>query len=151
MSLTIRNFQPEDQERVRRLILEGLGEHFGHIDPALNPDLDDIETSYIQAGHYFAVAESAGQIVGSGALVSEASEAGRIVRVSVAPAYRRAGIGRLLVEHLLRAAEKRQFEQVLVETNLDWYDAIRLYQRCGFNEYARDDESVYLAFYLRIS
>jgi len=32
-----------------------------------------------------------------------------------------------------------------VETNNDWYDAIGLYERCGFVEYDRDAESVYLA------
>jgi hypothetical protein len=34
---------------------------------------------------------------------------------------------------------------VLVETTKEWHDAIRLYQRCGFVEYARDDEDVHLA------
>jgi ribosomal protein S18 acetylase RimI-like enzyme len=149
--MTIRNFQPDDQNEVRSLILEGLGEHFGRIDPTLNPDLDNIEASYIQAGHLFVVVESAGQIIGTGALVSEEAETGRIVRVSVAPAYRQAGLGQQLVEYLLQAARQRGFSRVLVETNLDWYAAIRLYRRCGFREYARDEESVHLSFILRIS
>ncbi len=34
--LTIRPFAPGDQEAARRLILEGLVEHFGFVDEALN-------------------------------------------------------------------------------------------------------------------
>ena len=150
-TVRIRLFQPGDQEQVRNLILEGLGEHFGRIDPTLNPDLDNINASYVQTGHLFVVVESAGQIIGTGALIHEEGNDGRIVRVSVAPAFRRTGLGQQLVEYLLQAARERQFGRVLVETNLDWYAAIRLYHRCGFREYARDDESVHLSLILRIS
>ena len=148
MDVLIRGFRPQDQETVKRLILQGLGEHFGRINPALNPDLNDIDRNYIQAGHCFVVAKVAGEIVGTAALVSEGSGVGRIVRVTVAPAQRRAGLGRMLVEHLLETAVERGVKQVLVETNLDWYDAIRLYERCGFREYGRDEESVHFSLAL---
>jgi ribosomal protein S18 acetylase RimI-like enzyme len=46
-----------------------------------------------------------------------------------------------------KAAEKK-LGQILVETNHDWYDAIRLYERCGFKEYDRDEESVHLSINL---
>jgi hypothetical protein len=36
-----------------------------------------------------------------------------------------------------------------VETNCDWADAIGLYHRCGFSEYARDETSIHLALDLR--
>lgn len=55
MSVTIRQFQPIDQEEARRIVLEGLGEHFGVIDESLNPDLDDIQESFIVAGDEFYV------------------------------------------------------------------------------------------------
>ena len=57
MSVTIRQFQPIDQEEARRIVLEGLGEHFGVIDESLNPDLDDIQESFIVAGDEFYVAQ----------------------------------------------------------------------------------------------
>jgi hypothetical protein len=41
--LLITPFVAEYQNDVRRLILEGLREHFGHIDESLNPDLNDIQ------------------------------------------------------------------------------------------------------------
>jgi ribosomal protein S18 acetylase RimI-like enzyme len=40
------------------------------------------------------------------------------------------------------------YQTLLVETNIDWYDAIRLYQRCGFKEYKRDDEEIHLSLTL---
>jgi N-acetylglutamate synthase-like GNAT family acetyltransferase len=143
MTIVIRQFQQTDQDIVKALILQGLGEHFGRIDPTLNLDLNDINQSYIKAGHYFVVAETGGQIAATAALITETADTGRIVRVTVSPANRRSGIGRLLVEHLLETAVQKKLTAVLVETNHDWYDAIRLYERCGFSEYDRDDESVH--------
>lgn len=40
--ISIKPFESEDQEAVQSLILAGLAEHWGEIDPTLNPDLNDI-------------------------------------------------------------------------------------------------------------
>lgn len=138
MTMTIRSFQPQDQTTVQQMILNGLGEHFGRIDPTLNPDLDDIYQSYIEAGHRFYVIEADDEIVGTAALITEAPGIGRIVRVTVRPDQRRTGIGQTLVEHLRQSALEIGYKHLLVETNIDWHGAIRLYQRCGFVEYDRD-------------
>ena len=143
--LKIRPFLPQDQKTAQALILQGLGEHFGRIDPTLNPDLDDIFQTYVQAGHYFIVIENGEEIVGTAALITESPGVGRIVRVTVKPNQRRAGIGRALVQHLLQKATEIGYSQVLVETNLDWHDAIRLYERNGFEEYDRDEEEVHFS------
>lgn len=148
MTMNIREFLPGDQETVRSLVLQGLGEHFGRIDPTLNPDLDDIQHTYIEAGHRFVVVEIAAEIVGTAALKTEAPGIGRIVRVTVKPNQRRAGIGRTLVQHLIQLAKDIGYNQLLVETNLDWYDAIRLYQRAGFREYKRDEEEIHFSLTL---
>lgn len=142
MSLHIRPFEPRDQDAVRRLILAGLGEHFGWIDETRNPDLDDIETNYLKRDYIFIVAEIDGKIVGTGALLTESQNVGRIVRMSVSKAHRRNGIGRALVTHLLSIARQKSFSQVRVATTPGWQDAIRFYRRCGFNEYERDDQAI---------
>jgi ribosomal protein S18 acetylase RimI-like enzyme len=139
----IRPFTPADQDAARRLILGGLAEHFGRLDETLNPDLADIWANYVANGALFVVAEIAGVPVGTGALVPEGA-GGRLVRIAVAPTQRRRGLGRALVDHLVRAARARGWPRVLVETNHDWYDAIGLYQRYGFHEYARDAAEVHL-------
>jgi hypothetical protein len=42
--LTISPFHPADQAAARTLILAGLQERWGHLDPRYNADLDDIAT-----------------------------------------------------------------------------------------------------------
>jgi ribosomal protein S18 acetylase RimI-like enzyme len=144
----IRPFEERDQTAARRLILQGLGEHFGFIDESLNPDLNDIMTIYVRAGHSFLVAYSGPELVGTGALITVSSDTGRIVRISTHGDYRRRGIGRTIVTSLLDQARERGYRRVLVETNNDWYDAIGLYQRLGFVEYGRNEYGVGMALEL---
>jgi ribosomal protein S18 acetylase RimI-like enzyme len=143
MPLVIRPFEPCDQDAARRLILTGLGEHFGYIDETCNPDIDDIRANYIEAGHIFVVAEIDAELVGTGGLLTKRGNTGRIVRMSVCRRYRRQGIGGALVSHLLELAHQRGFTQVLVSTEPDWQDAIGFYHNFGFTETKRDDVGVY--------
>ena len=133
--INIRPFLPSDQACAKNLILAGLAEHFSTLNPEFNVDLNDISKYYIQSGHVFLIAELGGKLVGTGALVTEAEGVGRIVRVSVDSSHRRHGIGKRITDELLKAAQRIGYCQVVVETNDDWYDAIRLYQRSGFREY----------------
>ena len=104
LPIIIRSFEPCDQNAARQLILTGLGEHFGFIDETRNPDLDDIVTRYIEAGHTFVVAEIRTELVGTGAVITECEDTGRLVRMSVNRKHRRKGIGRALVTYLLDIA-----------------------------------------------
>ncbi len=148
MSVNIRPFTPRDQAAARQLVLNGLGEHFGWIDETRNPDLDDIDAHYIQRGSAFVVAEIGGAIVGAGGLIAVDAHTARIVRMSVSRAQRRNGIGRALVTRLLDAARQRGCARVIVSTEHGWDDAINLYTRCGFREYARDEVDIYFALTL---
>lgn len=131
---TVRKFRRTDQPEVRALVLRGLGDHFSVIDETLNPDLDDIWTSYVATGGTVLVAERDGRIVAAGTLTSDAPGVGRLVRMSVDRAARGQGLGRRLVSALIEAARERGDRTVLVETSHDWWDAIRLYRACGFTE-----------------
>jgi GNAT superfamily N-acetyltransferase len=148
MFVGVRPFEPRDQNAARRLILNGLGEHFGYIDKACNPDLDDIMTNYIEPGHIFVVAEISVELVGTGGLITMRKDTGRIVRMSVSRLHRRKGIGRALVAYLKDAARRRGFTRLLVSTERGWDDAIGLYKHCGFEECDRDDENVYFSLTL---
>jgi ribosomal protein S18 acetylase RimI-like enzyme len=142
--LVIRPFAAADQEAARRLILAGLGEHFGTIDESLNPDLTDIAATYLAAGHPFVVACLAGELVGTGALRFVGEQAGELVRISVSRDHRRQGIAQAVVAHLIAGARQRGLARLLVETNHDWEAAINLYRRFGFTEVDRDAISVYM-------
>lgn len=149
MPLSIRPFKPHDQDTVRRLVLTGLGEHFGWIDETRNPDLDDIKAHYTELGHMFVVAEINGELVGAAALKTEDAHTGRIVRMSVKQTHRGQGIGRALVTHLLDVARQRGFVQVYVSTEPDWHNAIRLYTRCGFKACGCDDEDIFFVLMVK--
>lgn len=144
-NIVIRPFAPADQQTVHALVNAGLGEHFGHVDPRYNPDLDDIAASYPGKGHVFVVATLDGAIVGTGALVFAEARQGRLVRMSVAPERRGKGVGRALVYHLIAIARRCGLERLNVETNRDWEDAKGLYRACGFIQVGEDAVSGYFA------
>lgn len=142
-SITIRPFVPSDQLAARDLILAGLAEHFPDLDPAYNPDLDDIWQAYVAQGHVFIIGEEGGRLVGTGGLLVQATE-GQLVRVSVAHDRRGRGLGRALVEHLIAAAQARGLARVWMETNDDWYAAQALYRACGFQEFDHREGCVFM-------
>jgi GNAT superfamily N-acetyltransferase len=128
-ALLIQPFQPEDQAEAKALILEGLGERWGSIDPERNPDLNDIGSAY--AGAVFLVGCLGGRIVATGALVPRGGVA-EIVRMSVARDLRRQGIGSALLRRLLEEARAAGLQKIILETTSTWADAIAFYKRHGF-------------------
>jgi len=145
MRITLRPFTSADQDAARALILAGLGERFGFIDETRNPDVDDIAAQYLAQGYVFLVAEQAGALVGTGGLLIEPDGAScQLVRVSVRRDLRRQGIARALISALLSEARQRGCRRVWVETDAPWRDAIALYERLGFVQYAQRDGLVFL-------
>lgn len=134
-------FTPDDQPAARALILAGLEERWGALDLSLNPDLNDIATSY--AAGVFLVAKLDGRLVGTGALLPEGEGMGRIMRMSVAHAHRRRGIGARILRALLDEAQARGYRTIVLETTETWHDAIAFYLRHGFRIVARHDGEVH--------
>ena len=87
---------------VRALILKGLRDHWGTIDPALNRDLDDLSSAYPDG--VTLVACDGNEVVGTGTLRRRDGDTAEIVRMSVAPSHRRTGLGRRLTEALIDTA-----------------------------------------------
>jgi ribosomal protein S18 acetylase RimI-like enzyme len=139
--LTIRAFVPTDQTAARALIEESLGDHFGYVDRAANPDLVDIQASY-SSGAFF-VADSGGEIVGTTGVIVEANRC-RMVRVAVARRARRQGVASALLERVLAFAEQRGLAEVVAHTQPEWPDAVGFYRAHGFQLYGRDEVDVHL-------
>ncbi len=129
-SVEIVRFRREDQAAVQRLILEGLEEHWGVLDPQFNADLDDIDASY--AVGTVLVARDSGRIVGVGAITPVAPGEGEVKRMSVARDARRRGLGTALLMALLEDARERGWRRVRLETTADWEDAVQFYCAFGF-------------------
>jgi ribosomal protein S18 acetylase RimI-like enzyme len=141
----IRPFLPSDQDAAHTLILAGLADHFDILDPTLNPDLEDIQHTYIDRGDIFLVVHESEELIATGALIKEEPGIGRIVRMSVAAHRRRQGIARRLVQELVSSGIKQAYTKIVVETNDDWLGAIRLYEECGFREYDHRSGEIHMA------
>ncbi|MGB9632552.1 MAG: GNAT family N-acetyltransferase [Chloroflexaceae bacterium] len=141
--LSIVPFEPEHQEPVRALILAGLAERWGILDPTRNRDLEDIASTYRHAD--VLVALLGGRVVGVGACVPRSTEVGAIVRMSVASDLRRHGIGSALLQALSARAQAAGLTRIVLETTATWDDAIRFYQRYGFQMTHVHDGDVYFA------
>lgn len=141
--LTIVPFRPEDQTDVKTLVLAGLAEHWGQLDPAKNQDLNDIAAAYAQ-GNFF-VASWHDTIVGTGALLPRSERVAEIVRMSVASHMRRRGIGRSLLQQLVAQARLRGYRRIILETTATWNDVIAFYRQQGFAVTHERDGDVYFA------
>lgn len=142
--MNIRRFHPADRHQVRRLILEGLGEHFGFIDETINPDLDDIQKTYIDSGGSFFVAVDGEEIVGTGCLMPISKTEGRIVRMSTAKGHRRKGIGSDILQAIMKEAQRQKMKSIVIVTEPHWKDAVGFYRSRGFVPYGGDETDVFM-------
>jgi [ribosomal protein S18]-alanine N-acetyltransferase len=82
------------------------------------------------------VAEADRDVVGYSVFWS-VLEQGELGNVSVAPEWRRQGIGQRLVQTILQAAWQRGVREVFLEVRVSNTGAQRLYERYGFSEVGR--------------
>ena len=128
--LSIGPFAARDQDAVQALILDGLREHWGQLDPSLNPDLDDLARSYREGT--VLVAWRDGGIVGAGAVVPTEAGEGEVKRLGVARAHRRTGVACALLRALVAVAVDEGWTALVLETSANWADAVALYLAFGF-------------------
>ncbi|MGH9110855.1 MAG: hypothetical protein ACRDZN_00910, partial [Acidimicrobiales bacterium] len=83
----IARFDTAQQAAVRALVLAGLAERWGGLDPTLNGVLDDIETTYSAAN--VVVASAGADVAGCGMLVVHDDSAGEVVRMAIDAAVAR--------------------------------------------------------------
>ena len=131
-NVDLHDLRPDEQDAVRSLILAGLGEHWGSVDPALNPDLDDLAVTY--ADGQILVATDDGAVVGTGTVVRRDATTAEIVRMSVVRRHRRTGLGRRLVDDLVATARRWGMSRVVLETSARWTEVVEFYVRCGFTQ-----------------
>ena len=81
-------------------------------------------------------------LVGTGSLMPETARVGRIARMHTASAHRRHGIGTMILKELEHRARERGFDELVLETNVDWDDVIAFYSSNGYDEIGRNDASV---------
>lgn len=144
--LFVRPFQSADQQAARELVLAGLVDHWGFLDPTLNPDLNDIAATF--AGGAFLTAWLDGELVGTGGLLPAGNGDAQVVRMSVAARMRRKGIARRVLAGLLGIARQAGYRRVILETTETWAEVIAFYLSCGFRITHHQDGDVYFEYWL---
>lgn len=122
----------EFENEARELVLKGLEEHFGFIDPSYNPDLRNIIQSYTREGAVFLVGIHERRVVCSGAISFETPNVGRVSRMSVLKEYRRAGVAKRMIHCLESWAIQQGYQQLILETNNEWHNAIEFYKKRAY-------------------
>jgi len=143
----LRDFRPDDQARVRDIVLDGMRERWGDaFDPTGNVDLDDIWTFYVlECRAEVVVCEEDGVIVATGTLVPLDMQTGQLVRIAVIRQQRRKGIAAAIVKELQRRARQNEMKTLLVTTDRPWADAVALYRACGFTSFRISESTVELS------
>jgi len=141
--ITILPFQSEYQAEAKNLVLAGLAEHWGTLDPSKNQDLNDI--SYTYANGIFLVAWQNNQIIGTGALLPMSNDTAEIVRMSVVANMRRKGIGKMILQKICERSKIDGYKRLVVETTETWNEVIEFYKQFGFQITHYLDGDVYFA------
>jgi ribosomal protein S18 acetylase RimI-like enzyme len=136
----IEAFSSKYQSAAASLINENLGRRFGVLDESMNPDLFDIESSYLDG--YFFLALHKQKVLGTGGISSIYKDKAQIVRMHTHPDYRRLGIARSVLAQLEKTAQRHCVRELLLETNLNWVDAIQFYEAHGFTEVTRNTHGI---------
>lgn len=129
--LTFEDLTRATHDEVRALILEGLAEHWGHVDVSLNQDLGDMLTTY-SSGRTIVAWNNRGEIVGTGTVIPRSEARAEVMRMSVRNNARRLGVGAQLVGELVATARSWGCDAVVLETSTVWTDVVAFYESCGF-------------------
>lgn len=89
----------------------------------------------LQAGYSMWVHEADGEVIGYYAMMVAAGEA-HILNLTIAPCWRKQGLGRDLLEHCLARACDHRAESVFLEVRTSNAAAIGLYRSNGFSDLA---------------
>lgn len=130
--LTVRRFVPTDQHDAKALVLAGLEEHWGSLDPGLNQDLNDIAASY-QTG-WFLIGDLGSRIAATAGVVPKSSGAAEVVRLSVAKDLRGRGIGRQMFDEVRNVSARNGITRLVLETSLAWSASVRFWVAVGMQQ-----------------
>lgn len=167
--LRIRQYTAADHATAVTLFTEGMRSYEGHqgegnlqyIQWSLETDLADIHGTYIAPGGNFWIAsltseEARGgaepeEVIGMIAYQPKDEGDGELRRLSVKSAYRRFGIGHILVRHLEQWATANGFKSVSLNTGTVMHDACLFYKKIGYTLTKTENASGYyeLAFFCK--
>ena len=147
MSITITEERPDSADALQ--LIDELQSH-------LNAEKYPAESKHgysvdklLREGVAFFVTRNDEIAAGCGGIKLFGTEYGEVKRMFVRPQFRGLGLGKLMLDHLARYAQERNANVLRLETGIYQTDAIKLYERYGFErrapfgEYKVDPLSIY--------
>lgn len=129
--VTIREFQPGDTTAFCELNREWIERYFW-LEPSDHDVLWNPQASIIDKGGRILMADREGIGIGCCALVAMGPGEYELAKMAVAPAERRAGIGRRLIAAAIELAEQISATRLYLKTNHTLTGAIALYESMSF-------------------
>ena len=152
MKTVLRHASNKDFLEVSKLIFEILEEYGLKPDPGVtDSDLENIEENYFARNGLFDVLENEeGKIIATVGLFNMGDDTCELRKMYLLKTERGKGYGRLLLNHAIKNARQLGYKKVILETASVLKEAIRMYERYGFQRYfpehlsGRCDQAYYL-------
>ncbi len=131
----IRDWQAKDRAEAAELIHSVLSEYSLSWEPhGADRDVLQVEECYFQSGGEFWVIEYQNQLVGTAAYhpIERGKNAVEIRKMYLLPQARGCGLGKYLLQQLEATIISHGFEQIWIETATVLAEAVKLYQRHGY-------------------
>ena len=131
----IRDWQKSDRDAAAGVIRQVLEEYGLPWQPELaDRDVIEVESAYLEVGGEFWVVEHDDVIVGTAAYqpIARGQNAVEIRKMYLLPEVRGQGLGIYLLEQLEQAIAIKQYQEIWIETVTILKEAVRLYERNGY-------------------
>lgn len=138
----LRDFRPGDQPIFRQLNEEWISQYFT-LEPADLKALNHPETYILEPGGCILLAEVAGQVVGTCALIKMPEGSYELAKMAVSPAAQGQGVGLLLGQAAIQRVRELGGRRVYLESNSQLAPALSLYHKLGFQYLAPPNPSPY--------
>ncbi|WP_151086324.1 GNAT family N-acetyltransferase [Hymenobacter baengnokdamensis] len=130
-TLAILNYEPAHQPAFRALNQEWISRYFA-LEAPDKAMLDDPEGYILAPGGHILMADYAGQLVGTCALIKAHEGVYELAKMAVSPRVQGLGIGRALGEAALQKARQLGTHRVELLSNSQLTPALTLYEKLGF-------------------
>ena len=144
--IQIKRAENKDKDEIKKLVLTVLEEFHMSGLKTKTEDLANLERYYFSRRGTFLIAVDGEKIVGTVAVEnfeSKAPNTALLRRFYVDKGYRRQGIGKRLMEEIIKEAKILGYKKIVLGSEHEFKDAHKAYLAAGFTEYKRDEISVY--------
>jgi len=137
-SIQIRIIEQRDNAALAKIIRDTLAE-FGANHPGTvyyDPETDHLFEVFQNPLSIYFVAEMEGELVGGGGIYPTdglPAKTCELVKMYLLPAARGKGIGKMIIDNCLKKAAELGFENVYLETMPELQQAMKVYEKFGFN------------------